>query len=72
MLLFMLLLILPHAPNCSSHALYFSVLDAPHVGVELGKSISPNTVYEGGDVYFDCKVEALPPSHKITWIHNVS
>ena len=64
-----------HTSSCTqlflSCSLFF-VLDAPHVGVELGKSISPNTVYEGGDVYFDCKVEALPPSHKITWIHNVS
>ena len=40
--------------------------------VGLGKSISANTVYEGGDVYFDCRVEARPPAHRITWIHNVS
>ena len=46
--------------------------DAPHVEIGLGKSISANTVYEGGDVYFDCGVRALPPSNRITWIHNVS
>ncbi|XP_023334724.1 nephrin [Eurytemora carolleeae] len=43
---------------------------APRVLIGLGKSISPNTVYEGGDVYFDCKVQALPPSTRISWIHN--
>ena len=46
--------------------------DAPHVEIGLGKSISANTVFEGGDVYFDCGVQALPPSNRITWIHNVS
>ena len=49
-----------------------AVADAPRVEVGLGKSISANTVYEGGDVYFDCRVEARPPAHRITWIHNVS
>ena len=49
----------------------FNILDAPRVLIGLGKSISPNTVYEAGDVYFDCKVQALPPSTRISWIHNV-
>lgn len=53
--------------------LYFVViLDAPHVEIGLGKNISPNTVYEGGDVYFDCRVKAKPRYNRITWMHNVS
>ena len=47
-------------------------LDAPHVEIGLGKNISPNTVYEGGDVYFDCRVKAKPRYNRITWMHNVS
>jgi hypothetical protein len=29
--------------------------DAPNVELVLGKSISAESIYEGGDAYFDCK-----------------
>ena len=38
----------------------------------LGKSISPGSIYEGGDVYFDCLVIASPKPRKILWFQNVS
>ena len=38
----------------------------------LGKSISPGSIYEGGDVYFDCLVVASPLPTKILWLQDVS
>ena len=38
----------------------------------LGKSISPGSIYEGGDVYFDCLVIASPKPKKILWFQDVS
>ena len=38
----------------------------------MGKSISPGSIYEGGDVYFDCLVDASPKPHKILWFQDVS
>ena len=38
----------------------------------LGASISPDSVYEGGDVYFDCRIKAQPRPRKIEWQFNVS
>ena len=29
--------------------------DAPNVELVLGKSISAESIYEGGDAYFDCR-----------------
>ena len=49
---------------------YFS--DAPRVDLTLGKSISPGSIYEGGDVYFDCLVIASPKPYKILWFQDVS
>ncbi len=46
--------------------------DAPHVELALGASISPDSVYEGGDVYFDCRIRAQPRPRKILWQFNVS
>ena len=46
--------------------------DAPRVELALGVSITPDSIYEGGDVYFDCRIEAQPPPTKITWQFNVS
>lgn len=49
-----------------------SFSDAPRVELALGASISPDSIYEGGDVYFDCKIKALPPPKKIQWQFDVS
>ncbi|VVC44480.1 Fibronectin type III,Immunoglobulin subtype,Immunoglobulin-like domain,Immunoglobulin-like [Cinara cedri] len=46
------------------------VVFAPIVSLRLGKSIDPNGIKEGDDVYFDCHVKANPPSTKLTWYHN--
>jgi len=43
---------------------------APRVELALGKSISPGSIYEGGDVYFDCLVDASPKPHKILWFQD--
>ena len=46
--------------------------DAPNVELLLGKSISAESIYEGGDVYFDCRVHSSPPPDRVNWYHNVS
>ena len=51
---------------------FSSFSDAPRVELALGKSISPGSIYEGGDVYFDCLVDASPKPHKILWFQDVS
>ena len=38
----------------------------------LGASISPESVFEGGDVYFDCRIRARPPPKRIVWQFDVS
>ena len=50
----------------------FLFSDAPNVELDLGKSISADSIYEGGDVYFDCKVNSSPPPDRVYWYHNVS
>ena len=49
-----------------------SFVDAPNVELVLGKSISADSIYEGGDVYFDCRVKSSPPPDRVYWYHNVS
>jgi len=43
---------------------------APNVELVLGKSISAESIYEGGDAYFDCRVHASPPPDRVNWYHN--
>ena len=50
----------------------FLLSDAPRVELILGASISPDSVYEGGDVYFDCRIQSRPPPKKIIWQFDVS
>ena len=54
--------------NCI--AFYFA--DAPRVQLALGKNIISTNIYEGGDVYFDCRVNSRPPPLRILWQQNVS
>ncbi|KAL0269902.1 UNVERIFIED_CONTAM: hypothetical protein PYX00_007485 [Menopon gallinae] len=42
----------------------------PETEIELGKSLNPDTIREGADVYFDCLVNAQPPVYKVEWRHN--
>lgn len=46
--------------------------DVPETKIELGKSLNPNDIREGTDVYFDCLVNAQPAAYKVEWRHNVS
>lgn len=48
------------------------VSDSPEPQIQLGKSLNPNSIREGSDVYFDCIVNAQPPVYKVEWRHNVS
>jgi len=43
---------------------------APNVELVLGKSISAESIYEGGDAYFDCRVNSSPPPDRVNWYHN--
>ena len=56
----------------SCELILLSFPDAPRVELRLGKSIKAGHIYEGGDVYFDCLVNARPPPIKILWQQNVS
>ncbi|XP_046401604.1 hemicentin-1 [Ischnura elegans] len=42
----------------------------PEAILILGTSLNPDNIREGSDVYFDCKVSAVPPVYKVEWRHN--
>ncbi|TRY71979.1 hypothetical protein TCAL_09960 [Tigriopus californicus] len=42
----------------------------PKVKLSLGKSIDPNQIAEGNDVYLDCDIRAHPQAYKVIWTHN--
>ncbi|XP_014294397.1 nephrin isoform X2 [Halyomorpha halys] len=42
----------------------------PETKISLGTSLKADEIREGNDVYFDCKVKAVPPVYKIEWRHN--
>ena len=46
--------------------------DEPKVFLSFGKSLDPDNIKEGNDVYFECDVKANPKVYKIVWLHNVS
>lgn len=50
----------------------FLFTDAPETRIQLGKSLNPEAIREGSDVYFDCIVNAQPSVYKVEWRHNVS
>ncbi|XP_063590263.1 hemicentin-2-like [Penaeus indicus] len=41
----------------------------PSVTASLGRSLKPDLLKEGDDVYFTCSVAANPPASTITWYH---
>ncbi|ROT76565.1 putative nephrin-like [Penaeus vannamei] len=41
----------------------------PSVTASLGRSLRPDLLKEGDDVYFTCSVAANPPASTITWYH---
>ena len=46
--------------------------DKPRVSLRLGKSLDPDNLRTGNDVYFECDVRANPIPHKLVWLHRVS
>ena len=49
-----------------------SILDPPISVIKLGNPLNIDLIEEGHDVYFECQVDANPPSNNIKWSHNVS
>ena len=47
-------------------------IDKPQVSLRLGKSLDPDNLRTGNDVYFECDVRANPIPHKLIWLHKVS
>jgi len=45
------------------------VLYKPRVSLRLGKSLDPDNLRTGNDVYFECDVKANPIPHKLVWLH---
>ncbi|XP_066961613.1 uncharacterized protein [Macrobrachium rosenbergii] len=43
---------------------------APLVSVHLGRSLDPDKIKEGDDVYFECTVISKPPVFNVIWKHN--
>lgn len=48
------------------------ILDKPRVSLRLGKSLDPDNLRTGNDVYFECDVKANPIPHKLVWLHKVT
>ncbi|XP_023321524.1 Down syndrome cell adhesion molecule-like protein 1 homolog [Eurytemora carolleeae] len=47
-----------------------NILYPPNVELNLGRSISSSAIYEGGDVYFDCKIGSNPAPTYVSWFLN--
>ncbi|KAK7082286.1 hypothetical protein SK128_016952 [Halocaridina rubra] len=48
-----------------------SVNYAPLVTIQLGKSLDPQKIKEGDDIYFECSADAKPPVSSVIWKHNL-
>ena len=46
-------------------------IDKPRVSLRLGKSLDPDNLRTGNDVYFECDVKSNPMPHKLVWLHRV-
>ncbi|XP_064091151.1 protein turtle-like isoform X3 [Macrobrachium nipponense] len=42
----------------------------PVVNVHLGRSIDPEKIKEGDDIYFECSVASKPPAINVVWKHD--
>ena len=45
---------------------------APTTELELGRNLKPDSIVEGNDVYFECRIRCNPPPLRIMWTHEVS
>lgn len=46
--------------------------DPPLITLKMGRTLNPDDIKEGDDVYFECHIKANPKIYKKTWYHNVS
>ncbi|EFX82716.1 hypothetical protein DAPPUDRAFT_48816 [Daphnia pulex] len=56
----------------SSRNMWWRLLDvnfAPTTELELGRNLKPDSIVEGNDVYFECRIRCNPPPHRILWTH---
>lgn len=44
----------------------------PVVTLKMGKTLNPDDIKEGDDVYFECSVRANPKVYKLAWFKDVS
>lgn len=44
----------------------------PVVNLKMGKTLNPDDIKEGDDVYFECIVRANPKVYKLAWFKDVS
>lgn len=58
--------------SLSGRVIRAAFADTPEAKIILGKSLHPDSIREGTDVYFDCTVNAHPSVYKVEWRHNVS
>ena len=56
--------------NIRFNSILFS--DPPQVILSFGASINTKNIFEGTDVYFECKIDANPPVYKVEWTKEVS
>ncbi|EFX71288.1 hypothetical protein DAPPUDRAFT_60346 [Daphnia pulex] len=42
---------------------------APTAELELGRNLKPDSIAEGNDVYFDCRIRSNPPPLRFLWTH---
>ena len=42
------------------------------MALQFGRSLDPNLIKEGNDVYFECEVQARPAPQQLVWFHQVS
>jgi hypothetical protein len=46
--------------------------DAPQVSLRLGRTLDPDNLRTGHDVYFECDIKANPAPLRLEWLLNVS
>ncbi|XP_066954355.1 protein turtle-like isoform X2 [Macrobrachium rosenbergii] len=61
----------PSMPGSAiSDSIVLNVHYAPLVTLEMGKSLNPDSIKQGDDVYFECRVDANPQPYRVTWEKN--
>ena len=60
-----------YSNNLISYSPLYLFIDKPRVSLRLGKSLDPDNLRTGNDVYFECDVKSNPMPHKLIWLHRV-